>query len=56
MEQEEIRRKQEKLFDQQKKFKNLEADKKLFAEETINAIKKQKMAIDKLRKENEALK
>lgn len=56
IDQEELKKKQEKLFEQQKKFRNLEADKKLFAEETINFIKKQKMSIDKLKKENEALK
>lgn len=56
MDQEQLKRKQEKLFQQQKKFRNLETDKKLFAEETINFIKKQKMGIDKLKKENEALK
>jgi len=44
------------LFEQQKKFRNLENDKKLFAEETINFIKKQKISIDKLKKENESLK
>ena len=51
-----MKRKQEKLFEQQKKFRNVESDKKMFAEETINLIKKQKMTIDKMRKENEALK
>lgn len=50
LEQEETKKKQEKLFEQQKKFKNLESDKKYFAEETINFIKKQKMTIDKLKK------
>ena len=44
------------MFEQQKKFRNLENDKKLFAEETINFIKKQKISIDKLKKENESLK
>jgi len=44
------------LFEQQKKFRNLENDKKLFAEETINFIKKQKISIDKLKKENESMK
>ena len=51
-----MKRKQEKLFEQQKKFRSVESDKKMFAEETINLIKKQKMTIDKMRKENEALK
>ena len=37
MEQEEIKRKQEKLFEQQKKFRNVESDKKMFAEETITS-------------------
>ena len=50
MDQEDLKKKQEKLFEQQKKFRNLENDKKLFAEETINFIKKQKISIDKLKK------
>lgn len=50
MDQQDLKKKQEKLFEQQKKFRNLEIDKKLFAEETINFIKKQKMNIDKLKK------
>lgn len=32
IDQEELKKKQEKLFEQQKKFRNLESDKKLFAE------------------------
>lgn len=32
IDQEELKKKQEKLFEQQKKFRNLETDKKLFAE------------------------
>ena len=32
MDQEDLKKKQEKLFEQQKKFRNLENDKKLFAE------------------------
>ncbi len=34
----------------------METDKKYFADQTINAIKKQKMSIDKLKKQNQALK
>ena len=52
MDQEDMKKKQEKLFEQQKKFRNLENDKKLFAEQTINFIKKQKISIDKLKKQN----
>ena len=32
MDQQDLKKKQEKLFEQQKKFRNLENDKKLFAE------------------------
>ena len=56
MDQQDLSKKQAKLFEQKKKFKNLESDKKAYIEETVKVIKKQKTTIDKLKKENEALK
>lgn len=51
-----VRRKQEKLFEQKRKYKNLESDKKTYIDESVKVIKKQKTTIEKLKKQNEALK
>lgn len=48
--------KKEKLQEEQRKFRNLESDRKYYAEEAISRIKKQKGTIEKLKKENETLK
>lgn len=53
---EEAQKKQAKLFEQKKKYKNLETDKKTYIDESVKVIKKQKATIDKLKKENDALK
>ncbi|CAD8088840.1 unnamed protein product [Paramecium primaurelia] len=47
---------QEQLLEQQKKFRNLESDRKAYAEETVANIKKQRGIIDKLKNENYILK
>lgn len=43
-------------MEQQKKFRNLESDRKAYAEETVANIKKQRGIIDKLKNENYILK
>lgn len=53
---EDVQKRQAKLFEQKKKYKNLESDKRTYIDESVKVIKKQKSAIDKLKKENEALK
>lgn len=47
---------QDQLLEQQKKFRNLESDRKAYAEETVANIKKQRGIIDKLKNENYILK
>lgn len=42
--------KQEKLLEEQRKFRNLESDRKYYAEEAVPLIKKQKGTIEKLKK------
>lgn len=50
LENEEVGKKQIKLFQQKKKYKNLESDKKAFIDESVKIIKKQKTTVDKLKK------
>ncbi len=46
----------EELEEYQRKFRNLESDRKAYAEETVALIKKQRGIIDKLKNENQQLK
>ena len=43
-------KKHTKLFEQKKKYKNLESDKKAYIDESVKVIKKQKTTLDKLKK------
>lgn len=43
-------KRQSKLFEQKKKYKNLESDKKAYIDESVKVIKKQKTTLDKLKK------
>lgn len=45
-----MQKKQEKLFEQKRKYKNLESDKKTYIDESVKVIKKQKTTIEKLKK------
>lgn len=47
---------QEEYMDLQRKYKNIENDRKTYNEETQAQLKKQKNMIDKLQKENQSLK
>ena len=51
-----MQKKQAKLFEQKKKYKNLQSDKKTYIDESVKVIKKQKTTIEKIKKQNEALK
>jgi len=46
----------EEYIDLQRKFKNVENDRKVFTEDTQSQLKKQKAMIEKLQKENQQLK
>lgn len=52
----EKKKKMEELEEYQRKFRNLESDRKAYAEETVALIKKQRGIIDKLKNENQQLK
>lgn len=56
MDPEQMQKKHAKLFEQKRKYKNLESDKKTYIDESVKIIKKQKTTIEKIKKENEALK
>ena len=43
---EEVSKKQAKLFEHKKKYKHLESDKKAYVDESVKVIKKQKTNID----------
>ena len=45
-----MQKKQAKLFEQKKKYKNLESDKKTYIDESVKIIKKQKTTIEKIKK------
>lgn len=50
------KKKMEELEEYQRKFRNLESDRKAYAEETVALIKKQRGIVDKLKNENQQLK
>ncbi|KAL4455785.1 hypothetical protein ABPG74_003195 [Tetrahymena malaccensis] len=52
----EKKKKMEELEEYQRKFRNLESDRKAYAEETVALIKKQRGIVDKLKNENQQLK
>lgn len=45
-----FKKKQASLFDQKRKYKNLETDKKTYIDESVKVIKKQKATIDSIKK------
>ena len=44
------------MAEYQRKFRNLEADRKAYAEETLTIVKKQIAIVEKLKEENTSLK